>query len=249
MSFSVVSLILLGGSGVSRFRDKTLPREITVHDGIVTIETPQDRKTFQLADCSWFVGKLSDERSLVSSLAKGPAVIIIPRECPQVACGIDDESREIWKAFLEVAGIRRVLRTGLVVGCGLLLLGLGFTILAGVAAWHITAFLVDGLRGLIAVAIAEKLPPVAATVAAWSACIGFYLAVPGLYRATGDAKLQLYRFSALIPFVVLGAGRRGLGIVQWNLAERMSAILILSTLLCLATWQILRVADRRLRQM
>lgn len=95
---------------------------------------------------------------------------------------------------------------------------------------------VQQIRGLMAVAIAEKLPPLVATVAAWSACIAFYLVVPGLYRPTGDVKLQLYRFSALIPFVVLGAGRRGLGVVQWNLAERLSAIMILSTLLCLATW-------------
>jgi hypothetical protein len=245
---SVVSLILLFATGVSRFRGQTLPRTITVDGGFVTVETPQERQTFPLADCSWFIGKLSDDRALADSLAKGPAVIIIPRERPQFACGIEEESRKRWKAFLEAAGVCRVLRVESVGGCILTLFGLALTILAGVAGWHITAFLVDGLRGLIAVAVAEKLPPLVATVSAWSACLGFYLFVPGLYRPTGDVKLQLYRFSALIPFVVLGVGRRGLGLVQWNLVERMTAILILSSLFCLATWQILRVVDRRLRQ-
>jgi hypothetical protein len=244
---AVVSLVLLFAAGASRFRGETLPRTITVDGGIVTVETLQERQTFPLAECSWFIGKLNDEKALADSLAKGPAVILVPRGSPQLACGIEHESRERWKAFLEVASVRRVLRIGFVGGCSLTLLGLALTILAGLAGWYTTAFLVDGLRGLIAVAVAEKLPPLAATIAAWSACIGFYLAVPGLYRPTGDVKLQLYRFSALIPFVVLGAGRRGLGIVQWNLAERLSAIMILSTLLCLATWQILRVVDRRLR--
>jgi len=65
---------------------------------------------------------------------------------------------------------------------------------------------------------------------------------------TMQVEQQLYRFSALIPFVVLGVGRRGLGIVQWNFAERMLAIVILSVVLSAATWQILRVVDRRLRQ-
>lgn len=133
-------------------------------------------------------------------------------------------------------------------GCSLTLLGHALTIVAGIAGWHITAFLVDGFRGLMVVAVAEKLLPLVATAAAWSACIGFYLAVSGLYRPTGDIKLQLYRFSAMIPFVVLGGGRRGLGIVQWNRGGRLSAIAILSILLCLASWQLLRVVDRRLRQ-
>jgi len=245
---AVVSLILLFATGVSRFRGKTLPRTITVDGGVVTVETPQGSQTFPLADCSWFIGKLGDDKALTDSLAKGRAVILIPRESPQLACGIEEESRERWKVLLEVAGVRRVLRIESFGGCILTLLGLALTILAGVAGWYIIAFLVDEFRGLLAAAIAEMLPPLAATVAAWSAYIGFYLAVPGLYRLTSEAKLQLYRFSALIPFVVLGAGRRGLGIVQWNLAVRLSAIAILSTLFCLATWQLLRVADRRLRQ-
>jgi hypothetical protein len=78
--------------------------------------------------------------------------------------------------------------------------------------------------------------------------IGFYLLVPGWYRPTDDVKMQLYRVSAFIPFVILGAGRRGLGIVRWPLVERMLISVILSAVLCAAMWQVLRVVDRRLRQ-
>ncbi len=241
---AVPSAALLILFAATRFRGEDLPRTIIVRDGFVTITTPKGTQRFQLADCCWFPGRLHDDPLLVRSLAKGRAVILVPRSGDQFACGLDEHHGARWRAFLEVAGVRRVLYSEGLVGCLMILGGFAAAILAGIAGWHIADLAVPALRRFIFPAMVDKLPGVAATVSAWGAYLAVHIAVPGWYRGTDKAKAGLFKVSLFIPLVVLGMGRRGLGLVKWDFVERMAIILLLSATQCLLTWLVLRSIDK-----
>jgi len=68
-----------------------------------------------LHECRWYLGKIQHDSGLRGTGFYGaPAVVLIlPRKHllqlvrERVACGYEDESREVWLAFLTLAGIRK----------------------------------------------------------------------------------------------------------------------------------------------
>ncbi|MHB8865467.1 MAG: hypothetical protein ACYC6N_24060 [Pirellulaceae bacterium] len=247
VSVAVVSAILFCAFYTSRYKKEDLPRTISVQDNMVTVETLQTREAFSLTECCWFPGNLSDDDTLAGSLAKGPAVILVAPSGAQFACGLDEQQRQVWRMFFEVAGLRRVMRTGFVEGCLLPLVRIAAAIGAGIGGWYLAAKAIPVLQPVIGAAVAEKLPALAATLTAWAALLGLYLVVPGWYRGTAIEKIVVYRFSVLLPVVVLGAGRRGLGVVRWELVERIPLMLVLSSMLYVFSWLVLRTVDRHRR--
>ncbi len=132
-------------------------------------------------------------------------------------------------------------------GCLLHLFTLAVSIAAGVGAWYVVDWAALGLRPFLPPAIAEHLPLVAAAVWVWGTYMAIYVAVPGWYRGDAKSQLSVYRFACLLPLVILGRGRRGLGIAGGNLGERLATMVLLCALLCTLTWMLFRYVDGRRR--
>jgi hypothetical protein len=105
------------------------------------------------------------------SLAKCPAIILVTPSGEQIACGLDPQQRRIWKMFFKTARLRRVTRGGLG-GCALSVLSGAVAICSGAAAWHLVDWNVVALQPFIGAPVAEKLPALSATVAAWAGFLG-----------------------------------------------------------------------------
>lgn len=90
---------------------------VQVEEGDVRVKHPYlGRVAWALCECRWHVGKAEEAHAFFPKLALSRKVVIL--ECPikvpflwtmreRVPCGLSDETREIWIAFLTLAGIEQ----------------------------------------------------------------------------------------------------------------------------------------------
>jgi hypothetical protein len=93
---------------------------IKVENGRLTIRHPvYGKAAWALRDCRWHLGKAWEAETFLPRLYLRRKVVII--ECPvkvrflwrmreKVPCGLTDEMREVWVAFLTLAGVDRTPR-------------------------------------------------------------------------------------------------------------------------------------------
>lgn len=240
---AMVSLLLLQVV-VAESPAKAVPRSLSVASNLITVTTSLRADNYSLEDCCWFEGDLRDDPALSGSLVKGSAIILVVSTGEQFACGWDDEYRKVWKEFFEVISLRRVLPNGNFVGCALPLAELVSSIAAGAAGWYGTRGAIALLPQELQVHVLHWLPASICVFSSWFVFIGVRLTIPGWYRRTATERQSLYRYSVLLPWIVLGGGRRGLGLGPAGFVELLTLALSFSMILWWLCRSALRAADR-----
>jgi hypothetical protein len=87
------------------YERSALPRTVSVRNGVLWLTSPRQNQNWPLATCRWWVGGPHGDSLITLSRARRTIVFTTP-DC-YVACGYTSESRQLWRAFLELARIPR----------------------------------------------------------------------------------------------------------------------------------------------
>lgn len=137
--FGCAGLIFLGLPALLNavIHRRSLPREISIADGVLTIVTPHKTERVPLASCKWLVGgTAADEICLYTGLRRG---VMIQTPEAQFAIGHEPGNLDRWRSFLLLAELPRSRQLGCLWWFMLTVLGLTIGAALGAALGQIAA--------------------------------------------------------------------------------------------------------------
>jgi hypothetical protein len=208
IGFTLGCLVILGLTPLllitARLLRAQYPRSISIKEGQVVFETPSEKTMTPLQECCWFPASTLWEQDGLFLPFKSAVIIETPRR--RIACGLTDQQRSLWLAFLKLARVARRPQyseskaLALIVGCT----GAGYLI--GI-----------GLRPVFAFLMAHAHAPWVRVFVVTSTFLGFvtgmmyYSALlkgePGFERKLTRTRTAFaFGFVAFSVFVHTGAG-------------------------------------------
>ena len=220
---------------------QTIPRTITLHDGIFSVADARHQESQRISDCCWFHGKAVDDSHLSFQPIRDSAIVVVFPSGRTVACGLTEERYSDWLAQLKNYQCRRVLRQEGALGCVFGLLVVAGLVIGGIVGWYSAAAIQNlFFPQMLNNKFAHFAPAAVAILFAWLLSALPWL-IPGWRRFTDHERQLFTKFAIMFPLKlavpagVLFGGNQAAGLtlggvfialflcVSWWLTKRPSA--------------------------